>query len=376
MARLICGGLRFPKAATPLQKVGLAVVAVTLFVGMTAAAQDVSIRLEGGVSKVAGWIPGASEPAQGWSSIFRVYSGSGDVPPLLGTYVVEGGSLVFYPRFPLVAGVRYRAIFQAPQSKLLEATFDGPPRETISTTRVAHVYPSANVLPSNTLKLYVYFSAPMSRGEAWHRIHLLDENDKPLKFEFLEIQQELWDAKNTRLTVLFDPGRVKRGVLPEMQLGPPIVDGKHYTLVIDREWKDARGVPLLEGFRKAFRGGPADRTPPDPKTWQLGAPKAATSEALVVDFPKPMDYALLGRLFGVSDAHGSVAGTINIARQETELRFTPREPWKAGAYRLVFDTAIEDLSGNHVGQAFDLDKFQQVTKSIETKMMSLPFDVR
>jgi hypothetical protein len=161
-----------------------------------------------------------------------------------------------------------------------------------------------------------------------------------------------------------------------MQLGPPIVEGKHYALVIDREWKDARGVPLQQGFRKSFRGGPADRTPPDPKSWRVSAPKASTPEALVVSFPKPMDYALLQRLFRVSDAHGNVAGTVGIARQETEWRFTPREPWKAGAYQLVFDAAIEDLSGNHIGQAFDLDKFQQVTKSIETKTMSIPFDVQ
>ncbi len=223
-------------------------------------------------------------------------------PRSSGTYAVEGGSLVFHPRFPLVAGVRYRAVFQAPQGKLVEATFDGPPRETISTTRVLHVYPSTDVLPSNTLKLYIYFSAPMSRGEAWQRIHLLDDQGQPLKFEFVEIQQELWDAQNTRLTVLFDPGRIKRGVLPEMELGPPIVEGKRYTLVIDREWKDARGVALQQEFRKSFRGGPADRMPPDPKTWRVTAPKAATSEALVVTFPKPMDYALLQRLFGVSDS--------------------------------------------------------------------------
>jgi len=350
-------------------------VAITFFLGVIAAAQDIAIQLESGVFKVAGWKPGPSEPTRGWSSIFRIYSGSGDVPALLGTYAVEGGSLVFHPRFPLVAGVRYRAVFQGPQGKLIEATFEGPPRETISTTRVLHVYPSTDVLPSNTLKLYIYFSAAMSRGEAWQRIHLLDEKGKPLKFEFVEIQQELWDPQNTRLTVLFDPGRIKRGVLPEMQLGPPIVEGKHYTLVIDREWKDARGVQLQQGFRKSFRGGPADRIPPDPKTWRVSAPKAATSEALVVGFPKPMDYALLQRLFGVSDALGSVAGRVGIARQETEWRFTPREPWKAGAYQLVFDTAIEDLSGNHIGQAFDLDKFQQVTKSIQTKTLSIPFDV-
>jgi hypothetical protein len=347
---------------------------------MTAAAQEASIRLEGDSFKVVGSQVTPAEPAQGWSSIFRIYSGAGritgEVPPLLGTYAVEGHSLVFHPRFPLVPGVRYRAIFQPPNGKPLVATFLKPRVALAPTTRVTHVYPSTNVLPSNTLKLYIYFSAPMSRGEAWQYIHLLDENGKPLQYEFLEIQQELWDANNTRLTVFFDPGRIKRGVLPEMQLGPPIVEGKHYTLVIDRAWKDARGVPLEAGFRKSFRGGPADRTPPDPKTWRMSAPQAATSEDLVVNFPKPMDFALLQRMLQVSGPEGNIGGKVTVAQQETQWRFTPRQPWKAGAYHLVVDTALEDLSGNHIGQAFDLDKFQKISKNIETQTISLPFDVR
>lgn len=357
-------------------KFRLALAAVTLLLGMTAAAQDVALRLEGGAFKVVGWKAGSAEPPQGWSSVFRVYTGAGDVPPLVGAYAVEAGSLVFHPRFPLAPGVRYRVIFQPPGGKAIEATFDGPRQDTTPTTKVVHVYPSTDVLPSNTLKLYIYFSAPMSRGEAWQRIHLLDENGKPLQFEFVEIQQELWDTRNTRLTVLFDPGRIKRGVLPEMELGPPIVEGKHYTLIIDRDWKDARGVTLGEGFRKSFRGGPADRTPPDPKTWRINAPKAATAAGLVVDFPKPMDYALLQRMLGVSDTHGKVDGMVTIDRQETQWRFTPREPWKAGTYRLMIDTALEDLCGNHIGQAFDLDKFHKITKSIESQTISMPFEVR
>src|SRR5580765_8324020 len=88
-ARSICGRSRSPEAAA-LQKVSLALLAVTLFLGVTASAQSVSIRLDAGLFKVAGWNPASGEPPQGWSSIFRVYSGSGDVPSLLGTYAVEG----------------------------------------------------------------------------------------------------------------------------------------------------------------------------------------------------------------------------------------------------------------------------------------------
>jgi hypothetical protein len=356
----------------------LALAAVILLYGVAAAAQEISIRLEGDAFRVVGWKPSPAEPQQGWSSVFRVYSGAAadHVPPLAGTYAVEGDSLVFHPRFGLVPGVRYRAVFQPPSGKAIEASFEKKREPLTATTRVTHVYPSSDVLPSNTLKLYIYFSAPMSRGEAWQHIHMLDEKGQPLKYEFVEIQQELWDTNNTRLTVLFDPGRIKRGVQQNLDLGPPIVDGKHYTLVIDRAWQDARGVPLAGEFRKAFRGGPADRIPPDPKTWRVTAPKSGSSADLVVDFPKPMDFALLQRMIEVSGGAGKIAGTVGVDKQETEWRFTPGAPWKAGAYRLLIDNGIEDLSGNHIGQPFDLDKFQKVTKNIESETIPLPFDIR
>src|SRR5688572_28492786 len=211
--------------------------------------------MEGGVFRVAGW-PAAQPPVGGWESLFAVYAGEGDVPPLLGTYSVEGNTLSFRPRYPLAPGMHLRAVFR-PLS--IKTTFDIPkalPRP--STTRVTEVYPTASLIPENQLKFYIYFSAAVQRGEAWTRIHLLKEDGSRVDLPFLEIDHELWDRDNKRLTVLFDPGRIKRGVLPLKDVGPAIETGKSYTLVIDREWIDGNGVPLAEPFRKSFRVGPAD----------------------------------------------------------------------------------------------------------------------
>jgi hypothetical protein len=374
-----------------LRKLKLAGFAVILFTGMTAAAQAffletapaqsrsaqsefVSIQFDGAAFKVTGWNPPATQPAKGWASVFSVYTGGADLPPLEGSYAIEAGALVFHPRFPIAPGVRYRAVFQPPGGAPIEKTFDGPRRATIPAARIEHVYPSGDVLPSNQLRLYIYFSAPMSSGESAQRIHVLDENRKVLEGIFLP-GEELWDPSFQRLTMTFDPGRIKRGLTSNMKVGPPIAEGKHYTLVIDRDWKDARGVPMIAGFRKAFVGGPAKRNPPDPKQWRVIAPQANTSAALVVDFPAPMNYPLLQRMLQVSSGHGSVAGTVNVARQETQWRFTPREPWKPGDYQLIVDTGIEDLAGNHVGQPFDIDVFEHVTEHITTNNISLPFAV-
>ncbi len=354
----------------------LAGLAVALILGATAAGQTVSIQLQNGAFKVSGWKAPAAPPARGWESLFNVYVGAGNVPAVVGKYSVEGDSLVFRPQFPLAAGAKYRAVFQPPSGAPVTATFDGPPRQTVPMTRVERVYPSADVLPSNDLKLYVYFSAPMSRGEVWGHIHLLGADGKKLPGIFLELDKELWDANNQRLTVWFDPGRIKRGLTSNLNLGPSLEDGKRYTLVIDREWKDARGVQLVEGFRKSFRGGPADRTAPDPKQWRVTAPKAGSLEPFVVDFPEPMDYIGLQKALTISGARATIAGTMATDRQETRWSFTPRQPWQAGNYRLMVDSTLEDLAANRMGLLFDMDVTDKSSENAGPKSASVPFTIR
>jgi hypothetical protein len=159
-------------------------------------------------------------------------------------------------------------------------------------------------------------------------------------------------------------------------MGPPIADGGRYTLVVEQGWPDARGVPLLDGFRKTFRGGPALRKAPDPKEWRITPPAAGTRSPLVVDFPTPMSYPLLQRMLQVSGTRDTVAGAATTERDEAEWRFTPRDVWAPGAYRLIADAGLEDLAGNHIGQLFDIDVFNHVTEHIVTKTVEIPFEVR
>jgi hypothetical protein len=264
--------------------------------------------------------------------------------------------------------MRVRAVFDS-----RETTFDLPKAAAIApSTRVRAVYPSAGVLPENQLKLYLCFTAPMQSGEAWTRIRLLDAHGKPVDLPFLEIDQELWNRDRTRLTVLFDPGRIKRGVLPLDEVGPSIEAGRSYTLAIDREWLDGRGAPLVEPFRKTFRVGPPDRAPIDTATWRVTAPRAGTREPLTVAFPEPLDYAMLHHAIEVR----GVAGTVEIGRGETEWRFTPGQPWKSGGHQLIVQSNLEDLAGNRIGRPFDIDVFEKVTRAVARETVSLPFRPR
>jgi hypothetical protein len=271
--------------------------------------------------------------------------------------------------------LRYRAVFRPAGAAPLERTFDGPARDRLPIARVERVYPSGDVLPANQLRLYLFFSTSMSQGEAGRRIRLLDEDGKELEGVFLP-GEELWDPSFRRLTMTFDPGRIKRGLTSNESIGPPLFAGTRYTLVIDRGWPDARGAPMAAGFRKTFRGGPEERKPPDPNEWRITAPRSGTTGALTVDFPRPMNYVLLERLLRVLRGGHAIDGVVAVERHETRWRFTPKQPWSVGSYQVVVSTMLEDLAGNHIGGAFDIDTFQPAREQVNGLTRSLPFAVR
>jgi hypothetical protein len=333
-------------------------------------AAGVSIQLDNGAFKVAGW-NATTEPAAGWASIFIVSTG-GDVPPLFGAYSIENGALTFRPRFPLASGVTYHAVFHPPAAAAVEAIFSGPALVAAPAARVVAMYPSAAILPSNQLKLYVVFSAPMQSGDIWRKIHLIDQDGKPSVLPFVELEQELWNPDHTRLTLLFDPGRIKRGVKPNVDMGPVLEEGKRYTLVIDREFKDGRGVPLEAAFRHEFTAGPAERRAIDPKLWKIVPPAPATVNPLVIQFDRPLDYALLQDVFQVP----GVEGVASAGAGETEWSFQPTQRWKAAEYTLIVDMALEDLAGNRIGRPFDVDTLTSPSARITKQTTSLTFRPR
>jgi hypothetical protein len=326
-------------------------------------AQELRLTFADGEYRLEGWKGGSQPPAAGWQSIFPVYAGSSQTP-MLGAYTVEGDALIFRPRFPVEPGTCIHGSFPGGGFAC-----GGKPKPS-PTGHVEGIYPSAAVLPANTLRFYIYFSAPMSIGDALQHIRLMDEAGRPVSDAFLD--QELWDPDHKRLTLLLDPGRIKRGLVPASQMGTPIQEGKQYTLIIERSWPDAGGVPLAEEFSKAFIGAPAERTPADAKLWSITAPKAGTPEPLIVYFPRPMDYALLQRMLSVS----GVRGTVAVAANETEWRFTPDVPWIVHTYTLEAETDLEDICGNHLDRPFDIDLHLLPPAQPGNRTVSIPFFVK
>lgn len=197
-----------------------------------------------------------------------------------------------------------------------------------------------------------------------------------MKDPFLPLDTEFWNGDRTRFTVFFDPGRVKRGVLPNEQMGRSLQNGRAYTLVVDREWRDGQGLPLTQAFRRTFRVGPPDNRRIDTTTWRVAPPAAGTRDGLVVTFPKPLDHGLLMRALGVVARNGSaVEGTVAIGSVETEWAFTPRAPWAPGEYRLKVLTILEDLAGNGILKSFEVDRFDRADTRGEPPAVYVDFRV-
>lgn len=324
-----------------------------------------------------------------WQELFAVYvmgedgKVSKDQPAIVGSYQLTDGGIRFTPRFPLLAGVVYQAVYRP--AKLPGATGGDEIRVQAGIARakpaaaaeVKQVYPTRDTLPENQLKFYLHFTAPMSQGEAYRHITLLDAKGKAIEAPFLELDQELWDPTGHRFTLYFDPGRIKRGVKPREDVGPSLIEGKTYTLVIDQKWKDAEGNPLKEAFRKTFKVSAPVETPIDLKDWTLDAPAAQGVNPLTVKFPRSLDHALLHGLLTVTDEKGTrVAGSVRVTDEETVWQFTPAKPWKAGNYRLVVDKTLEDLAGNSVGKPFEVDVFRKIDPEVKPETEQRTFEVK
>jgi hypothetical protein len=335
-----------------------------------------------------------------WNAILSVRvvpengGGHSEQPVLWGRHAIVGDSIVFEPRFPLDGGRTYRATFDpgrlaatvgtagASVGESLTATplvadHSPPAMRTRVTTRITEVYPTDSRLPENLLRFYIVFTAPMARGEAYSRIHLVDlATGKLVDSPFLELDEELWTNDGRRFTLLLDPGRVKRGLKPRDELGPVLRAGGKFCLVVDAEWPDATGKPLGAGYRKKIDVLEPDETSPKPHAWLIKTPPSDSYIPLIVALGGPLDFALANRLIWVEDVSGkTIKGRTALEDHETRWEFTPEIPWGAGDYRLVVGTELEDVAGNSVARPFEVDLAGPISERVTATTVKLPFRV-
>jgi hypothetical protein len=289
----------------------------------------------------------------------------GSLPAVAGRFVADGDALCFVPRFAFLPRTACRVLVHRSVSgddatsfeldDYAELAFTVPALPGQPSTHVVEIHPTSTTIPRNQLKLYVTFSTPMSEGEVARNVSIRRAGSgEPIDAAFLPMDPELWDRSRRRVTVLFDPARIKRGLVPHATIGYPLVEGDAVDVVVDADFRDGEGRPLVAEARRRYTVGPDVRCRVDPAAWRLTPPAPGTHAPLVVTFDRPLDHALLQHCLTVVDRDARpVPGRGEVVQGEAAWSFTPDSAWEPGPYELTVDPLLEDLAGNSITRVFD-----------------------
>ena len=324
-----------------------------------ASARDVLVSLPTrGADPVAlhlGALPAPADP----SDLLQVFVGASDPccadrTPIAGRYAVDGATLTFSPAFGFEPGQDYVARATARPDKATLVPFRIALEAPLADAAVTKVFPSGDVLPENTLRFYIHFSTPMKPHVAFDHIRLRDASGRPDDAAFMRFKQELWNADRTRLTVLIDPGRIKRTVATNVELGPALREGQRYTLEIAAGWPSADGGSTLPRYTKSFTVGAPLRSLPSLAHWTATRPCVGTRQPLSVSLDRPFDHHLLERSLRVEDGLGRpIEGALAIGHHERAVTFTPASNWADGRVQIVVDPSLEDVAANNFRDLLD-----------------------
>jgi hypothetical protein len=304
--------------------------------------------------------------------MLRVTVSRDDTTAIAGKYAVSNGQIEFRPLFPFDPGRTYYASIGSITRELTV-----PSKQRTPTTMVVRSMPSSDTVPENLLRMYIEFSAPMSRESGVDHITLLDDAGKTIEHAFLPLDGDFWNPAHTRYTLFFDPGRVKTGVLPNEQLGRPMRAGKRYTLVVDSTWRDANGQPLAHSYRRTLVAVPSNMSAIDLAAWRVSSVREGSRDTVTITFPRALDHGLLQRTLGIETSKGAaVEGDIIVGRGERSWSFIPRDAWGSSGYRVLILADLEDPSGNRIGRPFEVDEFDRVDSSAASARHTIPLVVK
>ena len=296
-----------------------------------------------------------------------------DLPPMMGEFILKKKVVYFKPRFPFIQNKEYIVEINW-EEKIIKSILI-PTLVKLPVVSVVECYPSVHWVPANLLKMYIQFSGPMGLGNVYEHIKLLTANGVEVRRPFLEIQPPLWDSSQQRLTIWFDPGRIKQELTPHENMGPPLKEKGKYKLVVSKNIKDANGQMILKDFEKRIYVSAADREKPTVNKWNIKFP-SMPSYPLKIKFNEYMDYGTLYSGIGVVDEnHKPVPGAIAIISHELEWYFYPDEYWKKGKYILMVSEKIEDLAGNNLIRLFDA-KYESGKLNKAESVQEIPFVIK
>jgi hypothetical protein len=298
----------------------------------------------------------------------------GNLVSILGEFKDQGSHTEFLPLIPLTRGQRYEVfVANLKFGDILIPEFMGKE----ANLSLLEIYPTQDSVPENLLKLFLKFSKPMREGKSLTYLSLIKGGSDTLSGVFLDLQPELWNEDQTMLTVWLDPGRIKRDLIPNLEMGAPLNNTEKYILVVSGDWKGLNGGELGQTYTKDFTVISRDSISPVPNEWLLNLPKPGSKAPLQVDFNESLDYSLLNEVFKLlNQDNEEVSGVWDIGMEEKSLGFTPDKDWKTGKYTIEIESRLEDLAGNNLNRLFETDLENRGKSKIESSFTQLVFEIK
>lgn len=310
-------------------------------------------------------------PSDSVSSLVKIRLMSSDsLVSILGSYSVGAEGVSFTPLIPFTRGLEYEVRLR--DARL--GTFAVPLADLADAPKLLGIFPSNDTLPENLLKIYLHFSQPMQEAKSGDYVFLIKNQSDTVQDAFLNLQPELWNEDRTVLTLWLDPGRIKRDLHPNTQLGAPLQKNGRYRMGISSAWKDQQGTPLPQLYTKSFVTIQRDSLSPVPGNWTLVSPPVGTSQPLKVDFKEALDHSLIAESMSIEGENGkTISGRWEVGEEEKMAYFKPAENWKSGKYGLYVRTVLEDLAGNNVNRPFDRDVTKTGTPDRTDEFVKISF---
>jgi len=290
---------------------------------------------------------------------FEVYKGNYTSPEdvinkknIIGSFSYNKKHTTFKPLLPFQKGNEYTVVYKNEVYPFVIAIDDN-----YDYLQVEVLYPNTNVLPANFLKWYVQFSKPVNPSKIYDHIYLIHESDSTkVDRALLPLETPLLSEDGKLLTLWVEPGRQKRDLGPNRELGEVLILDKSYALVIDKELKDTQGIAMQEKYMHSFKVENFDRIKPSITSWKIDVPKANTRETLRINFQEYIDYgSLKGALEIVNESGTIIDGDFTINVNQNFALFKPSQDWNKETYIIKCGSIIEDLAGNNLERLFDRD---------------------
>lgn len=205
------------------------------------------------------------------------------------------------------------------------------------------VSPSGETVPANLLRIELRFDQPLP-ALPLKSIVLRDAAGAPIDGALLDLALAGQDERS--LVVLMHPGRVKQGLGAQQALGRALHEGDQVSLTVE----DPR---LAHPLRHNWRVGPAREQRIDPAGWSLLEPVAGGRAPLRLKLPAALNASAADLIAVAGPDMLRVSGRAQWRDGETEWRFVPASPWRAGAYRVRLHPDLEDPAGNRLCAAFE-----------------------